>query len=318
MGDHSNEFGGGPSDAGHIPVLVEEVLSVLDPQPGHVVLDCTVGRGGHADRILPRIGVEGRYIALDLDPGNLDAVRTRLSGSADQLILVHRDFADAEAVLTDHDVDHVDLVLADLGCSSNQIDDPARGFSFTSDGALDMRLDPTRPESAADLVNRLEERELADLIDRYGPERFSRKIARKIVDQRQQSPIQTTAQLSAICARTYGAARHRQRIHPATRTFMALRIAVNDELGQLERLLEWAPRRVRPGGRVAVISFHSLEDRPVKHVFRDWAKQERAEVLTAKPITASVVERAANPRSRSAKLRAVRLIEPPTDASPSL
>ncbi|MAE61915.1 MAG: 16S rRNA (cytosine(1402)-N(4))-methyltransferase [Planctomycetaceae bacterium] len=303
------------TDAGHLPVLVEQVLALLDPQPGQVVLDCTVGRGGHAQQILPRIGPEGRYIGLDLDAGNLDFCRPLLDVLPGQIDLVCRDFAEAPGVLAGLGVDAVDLLLADLGCSSNQIDDPMRGFSFTHEGPLDMRLDPGQSEAAADLVNRMDERDLADLIFRYGQERYSRKIARKIVEQRRQSPIQNTAQLAAICARSYGVAGKRQRIHPATRTFMALRIAVNDEIGRLERLLASLPRLVRPNGRAAIISFHSLEDRPVKHTFRDWAKQGMVELLTTKPVIASRAQRAANPRSRSAKLRAIRRLATPTSDS---
>lgn len=298
---------------GHVPVLPREVLELLDPKPGEVVLDCTLGRGGHASLITPRLAPNGRYIGLDVDPTNLEFSRERLKAAPVQTDLVHANFAQARQVLDRLGIERVDCVLADLGFASNQMSDPVRGFSFAAEGPLDMRLDPTLSATAADLVNKLPERDLADLIYRYGEERLSRKIARKIADERQRAPILTTTGLAALVRRAYGpAASGRSKIDPATRTFMALRIAVNQELGALERLLEAIPGLVGNvggnfrGGRVAIISFHSLEDRLVKHAFADLHRQGLATRLTRKPVVAQEDERRDNPRSRSAKLRAIR------------
>ena len=289
----------------HIPVMVDEVLSLLRPEPGETVLDCTIGRGGHAAAIMPRLAPAGRYIGLDADPGNIEYLRAAHLHPPIVLDLIHRTFADAPQGLGELGVGGgVDGLLADLGFASSQLDDPARGLSFSHEGPLDMRLDPTRGRSAADLVNRLPQRELADLIYLYGEERFSRQIAGRIVDARREKPIETTGELASLCARAYGRGR-RSRIDPATRTFQALRIAVNDELAQLEALLDALPELLRPGGRAAIISFHSLEDRRVKHAFRALVKAARADALTKKPLTAGEAERAANPRSRSAKLRGI-------------
>jgi 16S rRNA (cytosine1402-N4)-methyltransferase len=201
--------------------------------------------------------------------------------------------------------DSVDLLLADLGFASPQMDDPQRGFSFAEDGPLDMRMDSTAGATAADLVNELPADELANVIYQYGEERLSRVIARKIVEQRRDSPIKTTRQLAELCAAAYGPRAGRQRIHPATRTFMALRIAVNDELNRLERLLDQLPELIGPSGRAAIISFHSLEDRQVKHAFRRYAAESGVRLLTKKPLRPKPDERHANPRCRSAKLRAI-------------
>jgi 16S rRNA (cytosine1402-N4)-methyltransferase len=297
-----------PSDSpGHVPVLPERVLDqLLDPQPGETCFDATLGRGGHAALILPRLAPGGRYVGVDLDPANIAYVSDALAGSEVRFDAVHASFTDAPRVLADLQLDRTDLLLADLGFASNQMDDPQRGFSFTHDGPLDMRLDPTGPTTAADLLNDLPQDELADLIYQFGEERLSRPISRKIVEARRIAPMTTTRQLAELCAAAYGPRGRRQKIHPATRTFMALRIAVNDELAKLDQLLEMLPRVVKPGGRVAIISFHSLEDRAVKHTFRDWAKQGLVDVLTKKPLVVGDAERAANPRSRSAKLRAIR------------
>ena len=318
-----------PVSAGHVAVLPAPILQLLDAKPGQVMLDCTVGRGGHAAMILPRLSPGGRYIGLDVDPNNLEFTRQRLSAiqAADATLhvdLVHSNFVDARSVLKRLGVERVDLLLADFGFSSNQMTDPARGFSVMTDGPLDMRLDPTSGSTAADLVNRLPERELADLIYHYGEERLSRRIASKIVEQRRISPITTTSALADIVRQAFGLApaferekdggdgqpRRRPRIagiDPATRTFMALRIAVNGELDAIERLLTTLPRLVRPGGVAALISFHSLEDRLVKHAFAELEKAGRAQRITRKPVVADDQEIAANPRSRSAKLRAIRI-----------
>ncbi len=234
----------------------------------------------------------------------LDIARPRITGC--HVTLVHSNFERLRQVLDALGIDRVDGVLADLGFASDQMDDPARGFSFQEEGPLDMRLDPTRGQPASAVVNRLGERQLADLFWEYGEERFSRRIARKIVEARQHEPIMTTTQLAELVRRTVPRPKGRgPRIDPATRVFQALRIEVNDELGALDLLLEALPSCVKPGGRAAIISFHSLEDRRVKNAFR---QRDVWEVLTKKPVTASEEEIRNNPRARSAKLRAARLV----------
>ncbi len=304
-------------DTGHIPVLADQILSVLAPEPGQVCLDCTVGRGGHAAMIVPRLAPGGRFVGLDLDPANVHFASQRLADAPVSVDVSRANFADARGVLDELGICRVDLLLADLGCASNQLDEPGRGFSFSSDGPLDMRLNTGQARTAADLVNRLPQAELADLIYQNGEERLSRKIARKIVEFRHRTPIQTTGQLAQIVRNAYGGARRTRRpkgparrrhsIDPATRTFMALRIAVNAELEALDRLLAVLCSLVRPGGAAAVVSFHSLEDRRVKQAFAALRRDGLTQWLTRKPLVADEVERAENPRSRSAKLRAVRL-----------
>ena len=280
----------------HVAVLLQEVLALLDLRPGLTVVDGTVGAGGHAREILSRIQPGGRLIGLDRDPMMLAHARSVLP--ADGVELVHASYAELTAVLAERGIPTVDRMLVDLGLSSDQLGDAARGFGFDSGAGLDMRFDVARGASAADLVNSLPESELADILYQYGEERLSRRIARRIVERR---PIRTAAQLAdAVCsAQPKGKAW--SRIHPATRVFQALRIAVNEELEQLQLLLDRElPAALSPGGRAAVISFHSLEDRLVKQAFRN---RERWENLTRKPVTAGDAELAANPRSRSAKLR---------------
>ena len=296
-----------PDAAGHQPVMVEQVLDWLDPQPHQTMLDCTVGRGGHLAVVGPRLAPDGRYIGIDVDPANIEFLQATTSQSPVRLELWRGNFADADRALNELSIGPVDGLLADLGFASAQMDDPARGLSFQADGPLDMRLDPMLAQTAADLVRRLPERELADLFWQYGQERLSRRIARKIVDQRRKSPIRTTRQLAELCAAAYGAGRRRQRIHPATRVFQALRIAVNDELGRLEVLLGKIGQLVRPGGRVVVISFHSLEDRLVKTAMRQWRRAADDVMWTPKPIRPTDAQRRTNPRCRSARLRAIRL-----------
>ncbi len=304
-------------DAGHMPVLAEQVLGQLDPKPGQVVLDCTAGRGGHGALLIPKLGPGGRYVGLDTDPANADYSRHRLSPIAKQagvgLDVVHANFRDARGVLRQLGIEGVDGLLADLGFASNQMDDPARGMAFSEDGPLDMRLDTGATVTAEQLINQLPQDELADLIYEFGEERLSRRIARKIVELRTHEPITTTGALARLVRRAYGprkSSSRRQRIDPATRTFMALRIAVNDEMGALDQLLTdlpglLNPGGLNPGGRAAVISFHSLEDRRVKRAFLGLGKDAGFKVLTRKPVTANDDEARANPRSRSAKLRAI-------------
>ena len=289
-----------PSQIHHVPVLPAEVLHWLDPRPGQVIVDCTAGVGGHTRLLAERVLPGGRVIALDQDEAMLKLARPRLVGLP--VTLVHASFEQLGDVLHEQGLTAVDGVLADLGVCSDQLADPDRGLSFQQPGLLDMRLDATRGETAADLLRRLPERELADLIYRYGEERFSRRIARRVVEARQREPLATTEQLAELVRRCVPRPKGKGGgIDPATRTFQALRIAVNDELGALERLLAQLPEWVRPGGRAVLISFHSLEDRLVKQAFRradDWR------VLTKKPVTAGDDEVRTNPRARSAKLRA--------------
>jgi 16S rRNA (cytosine1402-N4)-methyltransferase len=316
---------------GHDPVLLAEVLDLLAPRPGDTVVDCTAGRGGHAVALARAIGRSGRMVLLDVDPANLAYAAARVRREADiEPYPVHASFAGVERALRSPEPNHhlkADVVLADLGFSSTQIDDPARGFSFAADGPLDMRLDPTRGPTASDLLRSLPERELADILFRLGEEPLARVIARKVVALRGREPMERTAQLARLVREAYGPRARRSRLHPATRTFMALRIAVNDELGALRSLLgaveagaEAAgeletggePGRSAPAGmhswlgggaRVGIISFHSLEDRLVKHSFAAMAERGLVGLATRKPVVSSDAEIAANPRARSAKLR---------------
>lgn len=298
-----------PDQAGHVPVLLNEVLEFLDLQrdrPGLRVLDCTLGRGGHASNIISKIGPGGTYLGMDLDPANIAYARERLTAIAEEskvsLHTANLSFAAAQQAMREAEIEAADIVLADLGFASNQVDDPGRGLSFKQDGPLDMRLDPNGPTTASDLVNRLGETELADIIFRFGDERLSRRIARKIVQERATGPILTTLGLAEICRRAYGP-RANARIDPATRTFQALRIAVNGELEALDTLLKRLPGLVAEDGLVGIISFHSLEDRLVKRAFQDAEQEGTFKRVTRKPVTATKEEEHQNPRSRSAKLR---------------
>ncbi|MBW8894983.1 MAG: 16S rRNA (cytosine(1402)-N(4))-methyltransferase RsmH [Acidobacteria bacterium] len=287
----------------HEPVLLEEVIALLDPSRGGLFVDCTVGLGGHAGAILS--GGATRLLGLDRDPGALALAAQTLAPWQDRVELVHADYRDLPAVTAARGIAGIDGALADLGVSSMQFDAPGRGFSFRRDESLDMRMDQTTGPTAAELLARVDEADLADVIFRYGEERFSRRIARRIVEARQTSPIATTAQLADIVRRAIPRKGY-QRIDPATRTFQALRIWVNRELEGLDEFLAAATRLLRAGARLAVITFHSLEDRVVKHVFRALATAEDAlRVLTRKPVVAGERELARNPRARSAKLRAI-------------
>lgn len=281
----------------HVPVLLGEVLHWLDPKPGAVIVDGTLGGGGHARRLAERVGPAGRLIGLDLDPEAIRAAGEDLAGLPVEL--VHANFCDLPEVLAALSIDAVDGILLDLGLSSVQLADASRGFSFSSDGPLDLRFDPTRGEPAWRLLNRLSSRHLADLIYRFGEERHSRRIARAIAEERRHGPITASAELAAIVRRCVPR-RPDDRIDPATRAFQALRIAVNDELRSLEIALRRLPGCLRPEGRLAVISFHSLEDRPVKTAF---LADDRLDVLTRRPVRPSETEITRNPRARSAKLR---------------
>ncbi len=284
----------------HVPVLPSEVLQYLQPERGGLFVDCTVGLGGHA-RALLEAGAS-RIIGFDRDEHALAIARQTLLPWQDRVELIHADYRDFARELDARGVESIDGALADLGVSSMQLDGEGRGFSFQRDEPLDMRMDQSSGDTAADLVAKASERELADAIYEYGEERYSRRIARAIVDARAIEPIRTTGRLAAIVRRAVPV-RGYARIDPATRTFQALRIWVNSELEGLDRLLTALARRLREGARLVVISFHSLEDRIVKHTFRGLAQDRRGHVLTKKPVIAGDAELQANPRARSAKLR---------------
>ena len=288
----------------HVPVMTAEVLQHLRPEHGGLFVDCTVGLGGHARALLERGAA--RIIGLDRDEDALAQARGTLAPWADRVELVHADYRAIADVLDARRIDRIDGALADLGVSSLQFEAPGRGFSFQRDEPLDMRMDRSSGETAADLVARSTERELADAIFEYGEERFSRRIARAIVAARRESPIATTGRLASIVRRVIPR-RGPARIDPATRTFQALRIWVNRELEGLDRFLEDAVRRLRAGARLVVITFHSLEDRIVKHTFRALehaADEARVRILTKKPVVPADAEVDRNPRARSAKRRA--------------
>jgi 16S rRNA (cytosine1402-N4)-methyltransferase len=291
-------------DSGHEPVLLAEILDLLNPQPGQSFVDCTLGRAGHASAIAQRISPGGVLIGLDADPRNLQFSGERLKASNISTRLFHANFAELSDVLKEVGVERVDAILADLGISTNQLFDEQYGLSFAAPMTLDMRLDPRIRRSAANLINNLPEDELANVLYKLADERYSRRIARKIGEARRISPITTTDRLADLVRSAVPVRPGQpQRIDPATRTFMALRMAVNQEVENLERLLEQAPKFLKPGGRLAVVSFHSVEDRLVKQAFRSAEQTGLLTVLTPKPISPSPQEIAANPRSRSAKLR---------------
>lgn len=289
---------------GHCPVLLGEAMDALAAAAGQTFVDATVGLGGHAAEIAKRLGPSGRLVAIDQDATLLAEAKSQVTGC--RVDYVHGNFANTRAILDRLGIEHVDGLLADLGLASPHVDRPERGFSFRIEGPLDMRMDQSRGETAAKLLERLSERELERIFSEYGEERYSRKMARRIIEQRGSSPIATTIQLAELVREAMPRSPRRSRraatpIDAATRVFQAMRIAVNDELGVLEALLSDLPRCVRPRGRVAIISFHSLEDRRVKHAFRD---EKQWQVLTKKPIRPAPDELAQNPRARSAKLRA--------------
>lgn len=289
----------------HQPVLVQPVLRLLDPKPGDVLLDGTVGLGGHAAVLIPRIMPGGRYVGLDLDEELLAEARQRLASLAPPgaVQLIHANYAEFPEVLSALGLQRVEHLFLDLGANSAQLSDPARGFSFEREGPLDMRFDRAQQQRRAlDLVNALSENDLADLFYNYGQEGLSREIARRICQVRHSGRITTTRALAQAVESACTAAGGRPgRIHPATRVFQALRIAVNDELKNLETGLQKAPDFLALGGKLAVISFHSLEDGLVKRFLR--GAKSQFEELTDRPIVADPAEREANPRSRSAKLR---------------
>ncbi|MCD6404543.1 MAG: 16S rRNA (cytosine(1402)-N(4))-methyltransferase RsmH [Planctomycetes bacterium] len=291
-------------DEVHRPVMVGEVLEALSPARGEIFVDLTVGAGGHAFEIASRLGPEGLLIGMDLDEDVIEFARERLAeeGLA-RSVLFQGNYTGCREALGDAEVDQVDGILLDLGVSSLQLGDAERGFSFSRDGPLDMRMDRDGlVTAAAEIVNRAPERELSRIIWEYGQERFSLRIARAIVRERQKAPIETTTRLASIVARACPR-RGRWRIHPATRTFQALRIEVNHELDNLKSIIGIAPGLLGAGGRIAVISFHSLEDRIVKEGFRNGAREGVYRLITKKPLRPSPEEVEVNPRARSARLR---------------
>lgn len=298
----------------HAPVLLREVLDLLRPRLGGKYLDCTVGVGGHAEAILERSGPEGILCGIDRDAEAVALAREHLGRFGGRVRLVHGDFRDISQIVTEQGWGPFDGVLFDLGISSHQLSDPERGFSFLHDGPLDMRMDRSSVgKTAAELVAKLSESELSSILWKYGEERWARRIAKAIVKAREKEPVVSTRQLRELVEKSIPRSAWPRKIHPATRTFQALRIATNDELTGLGLAIEEAVGFLKTGGRIVVISFHSLEDRIVKETFRRLhrAEQPSLRLLTRKPLVPSEEERECNPRCRSAKLRAAERLDNP-------
>lgn len=294
-----------PEPLGHEPVMLAEVLEHLRPHGGGIVVDGTLGAGGHAEAILERTTPDGRLFGFDRDPTYLEETKRRLARFGARVTVVCENYADAPAWLRDHGVTSIDAFLIDAGCSSMQLDDPERGISFSKDGPLDMRMDPRLPETAADLVAKLGVGDLERIFREFGEEAQARRIARKIVDVRKRAPIVRTRELAELVRATVGSG---GRIHPATRVFQALRIAVNCELEALEKGVRGAIDCLAPGGRLVVLTFQSLEERVVKQVLRDAERQGRVRLIADAPVLPTDAEIARNPRARSAKLRSAERI----------
>ena len=297
-------------EGGHEPVMLKEVLEYLDPRPGSRILDCTVGAGGHAEALVQRALPGGRLVALDWDDDALSRARRRLERFGDAVRLYRANFSEFGEVLGRAGLEQVDVVLFDLGLSSAQLADESRGFSFRGHGPLDMRMDRRRNKTLRKMIDGLSEKELARIIFEYGGEELSRRIARAIVRADEQSRISSTEELTEVIVEAVRPRSH-VRIHPATKTFQALRVAVNRELENLAAAVPEAAERLAPGGRMGVISYHSGEDRIVKVDFRQLAAARPFEVITKKPVTPSDEERRSNPRSRSAKFRVLQRLEEP-------
>jgi 16S rRNA (cytosine1402-N4)-methyltransferase len=289
----------------HSPVMLAEVLEYLNPRPGQLIVDATLGMGGHSREILKRIAPGGRLIGIDRDEESLAQARSNLSDYASSCEFAYGNFSDLDTILKNLNIESIDGIVMDLGLSSFQLKDAQRGFSFQVEGPLDMRFDRNSYISAYDLVNNLNEEEISHLLWTFGEERWHNRIARCLVQERQKHPIATTQELSTIVLRAIpGRFRHgHHRIHPATRTFQAVRIAVNRELESLETALQKTIRLLGGGARICVISFHSLEDRMVKHTFRRIAAEGAIKIITPKPLTPTLAEIKENPPSRSSKLR---------------
>ena len=286
----------------HESVLLEEAVAWLGPAPGKVLLDGTLGLGGHARRWLEQSAPDGQVVGVDRDPQALLEARRVLEAFGDRAMIHQGNFRSCWERLERSGPSRVDAVLLDLGVSSLQLDSPERGFSFRGDGPLDMRMDPSQKLNAETIVNESSEKELREILWKFGEERFARRIARKICEARSQKRLRTTGELEAVIFHGVPRAYRYGRIHPATRSFQAFRLAVNAEIEALEDFLEQEPSHLKPGGRMAVISFHSLEDRAVKQSFREAAKSGAVRVLTKKPVTAGTDESLRNPRARSAKM----------------
>jgi len=290
----------------HVPVLLQEVLEVLEIQEGDTVLDGTLGGAGHAKAFVEHLGSSGHLIGFDVDSGALARVRETLKGVTPTVTLIHDNFRNVSAKLAEYKIDGIDKALFDLGWSSDQLEVSGRGFSFLRDEPLQMTLSDAGDEDALtahEIVNRWQEENIADVLYGWGGERFSRQIARKIVETRKETPIETTFQLVEIVRSAVPAAYRHGKRNPATKTFQALRIAVNDELGALKDILQALPDITHENARVAFLTFHSLEDKLIKETFRVWAEEGHGEVVTKKPIAPSRSEVGQNPRARSAKLR---------------
>lgn len=293
----------------HKPVMAKEVLESLKLSPGNVIMDATIGCAGHSLLILEKIMPSGRLIGIDRDNESLEYARARLEGFKENLNLVHANFRNLDKVLADLKIGLLDAIFFDLGVSSLQLDNSERGFSIKADAPLDMRMDRTSYISAYDLVNNLTEEEISALLKRFGEERWHNRIARFLVRQREHHPIMTTQELSAAVLRAMPHGLGYQKIHPATRTFQAFRIAVNRELEALEEALNKSIDYVKAGGRITVISFHSLEDRIAKNTFKKFYRDGKCRLVFAKPQTPSFLEIKDNPRARSAKLRTIEKIK---------
>jgi 16S rRNA (cytosine1402-N4)-methyltransferase len=307
----------------HVPVLADEILNLLAPKDGQTMVDGTLGGGGHAFRLGEKLQPTGRLVVIDQDPAALNEAKSSLASLSITIIPIHGNFRNIASLLLDLQISAVNGILLDLGVSSHQLDEGERGFSFKADAPADMRMNTTAGETAADLLERLDERELSKILWEYGEERWAARIAKFIVERSAKEPITTTKQLADTVAAAIPKGAQPPGIHPATRTFQALRIAVNDELGALQEALDGGVTSLAPGGRMAVISYHSLEDRIVKQSFARYGGKcqcppglpmcqcnatEIAKVVTRKPVLPTSVEIAANPRARSAKLRIVEKI----------
>ena len=301
--EHSPLGSRGEKKRNHLPVMMKEVVECLCLRPGICVVDCTLGLAGHALKIAEIIGPQGRLVGIDRDAASLKKADEVLKSTRVKYDLIQEDFRRIDRILHQLGIEAADAILFDLGISSFQLDDPQRGFSFKSEGPLDMRMDRGSYISAFDLVNSLSERELASILKNFGEERWHQRIARFLVSQRARRPIESTRELCEVVLKAVPFRFQHQKIHPATRTFQAFRIAVNRELEALEIALDKSIDLLRVGGRICVISFHSLEDRIVKGKFRSWGQSGRASIITKKPLRPQDEEAEHNPRSRSARLR---------------
>lgn len=289
----------------HNPVLSSEVIDFLNPAPGQTIVDATIGGAGHSEQILQRIIPGGMLIGIDRDEETLRLASERLRPFEGSFKLINKNFKYLKEILKDLGVNKANGIIFDLGISSIQMEAWQRGFSIKNDGPLDMRMDRSQTLTAKDLINRLRETELSDIIRDFGEERFHRRIAKRIVEERRHKEISTTAELSDVILRSLPYSHNKYKIHPATRTFQAIRIKVNDELGSIQEALNALPETLEKGGKCCIISFHSLEDRIAKNTFKEFKARGLFNILTKKPVAAKEVEVISNPRSRSAKLRAV-------------